>query len=35
MSQSRQLAAIMFTGIVGSKALMGNDEQNHLSFLIK
>ena len=28
MSQSRQLAAIMFTDIVGYMALMGNDEQN-------
>ena len=27
MSQSRQLAAIMFTDIVGYTALMGNDEQ--------
>ena len=35
MSQSRQLAAIMFTDIVGYTALMGKDEQNHLSFLIK
>ena len=26
MSQSRQLAAIMFTDIVGYTALMGNDE---------
>jgi len=27
MSQSRQLAAIMFTDIVGYTALMGEDEQ--------
>jgi class 3 adenylate cyclase len=27
MSQSRQLAAIMFTDIVGYTALMGRDEQ--------
>ena len=27
MSTSRQLAAIMFTDIVGYTALMGNDEQ--------
>ena len=27
MSSSRQLAAIMFTDIVGYTALMGNDEQ--------
>jgi adenylate cyclase len=32
MSQSRQLAAIMFTDIVGYTALMGNDEQK--AFLI-
>jgi class 3 adenylate cyclase len=28
MSSSRQLAAIMFTDIVGYTALMGEDEQN-------
>ncbi len=27
MPQSRQLAAIMFTDIVGYTSLMGNDEQ--------
>ena len=30
MPQSRQLAAIMFTDIVGYTALMGDDEQMHL-----
>jgi len=33
MSQSRQLAAIMFTDIVGYTALMGADEQKHLNYL--
>ena len=32
MSQSRQLAAIMFTDIVGYAALMGDDEKNAFSF---
>ena len=35
MSQSRQLAAIMFTDIVGYTALMGNDEQKAFSILKK
>ena len=35
MSQSRQLAAIMFTDIVGYTALMGNDEQKAFEFLNK
>lgn len=35
MPQSRQLAAIMFTDIVGYTALMGNDEQKAFDFLIK
>lgn len=35
MSQSRQLAAIMFTDIVGYTALMCNDEQKAFSILIK
>ena len=35
MSQSRQLAAIMFTDIVGYTALMGNDEQKAFHFLKK
>ncbi len=35
MSQSRQLAAIMFTDIVGYTALMGNDEQKAFDILIK
>ena len=33
MPQSRQLAAIMFTDIVGYTALMGNDEQKAFEFL--
>ena len=35
MSQSRQLAAIMFTDIVGYTALMGNDEQRAYALLKK
>ena len=35
MSQSRQLAAIMFTDIVGYTALMGNDEQKAFFILNK
>ena len=35
MSQSRQLAAIMFTDIVGYTALMGNDEQKAFELLQK
>ena len=35
MSQSRQLAAIMFTDIVGYTALMGNDEQKAFAILSK
>jgi len=35
MSQSRQLAAIMFTDIVGYTALMGKDEQKAFELLIK
>ena len=35
MSQTRQLAAIMFTDIVGYTALMGNDEQKAFSILNK
>lgn len=35
MSQSRQLAAIMFTDIVGYTALMGNDEQHARTLLNK
>ena len=35
MSQSRQLAAIMFTDIVGYTALMGNDEQKAFAILNK
>jgi len=35
MSQSRQLAAIMFTNIVGYTALMGNNEQKAFVILIK
>ena len=35
MSQTRQLAAIMFTDIVGYTALMGNDEQKAIELLKK
>jgi len=35
MPQTRQLAAIMFTDIVGYTALMGNDEQNAFNILNK
>jgi hypothetical protein len=35
MPQSRQLAAIMFTDIVGYTALMGDDEQKAFSILAK
>jgi adenylate cyclase len=35
MPQSRQLASIMFTDIVGYTALMGNDERNALDLLDK
>ena len=35
MSQSRQLAAIMFTDIVGYTAFMGNDEQKAFAILNK
>jgi Adenylate cyclase, family 3 (some proteins contain HAMP domain) len=35
MSQSRQLAAIMFTDIVGYTALMGNDEHKAFTLLEK
>ena len=35
MSQTRQLAAIMFTDIVGYTALMGNDEQKAFTILTK
>ena len=35
MSQSRQLAAIMFTDIVGYTALMGRDEQRAFEYLNK
>src|SRR6188768_194972 len=35
MSQSRQLAAIMFTDIAGYTALMGNDEQKAFELLKK
>jgi class 3 adenylate cyclase len=35
MQQTRQLAAIMFTDIVGYTALMGNDEQKAFELLRK
>ena len=35
MSSSHQLAAIMFTDIVGYTALMGNDEQKAFELLKK
>ncbi len=35
MSQSRQLAAIMFTDIVGYTAIMGHDEQKAFTILNK
>ena len=35
MPQSRQLAAIMFTDIVGYTALMGNDEDKAIDLLRK
>ena len=35
MSQSRQLAAIMFTDIVGYTALMGSDEKKTFDILEK
>jgi TolB-like protein/class 3 adenylate cyclase/Tfp pilus assembly protein PilF len=35
ITQSRQLAAIMFTDIVGYTSLMGNDEQKAFSYLRK
>ena len=35
MSQTRQLAAIMFTDIVGYTALMGKDEQKAFELLDK
>jgi len=35
MSTTRQLAAIMFTDIVGYTALMGNDEQKAFAILNK
>lgn len=35
MSQSRQLAAIMFTDIVGYTALMGRDEQKAFELIKK
>jgi len=35
MSQSRQLAAIMFTDIVGFTALMGEDEEKAFDLLKK
>ncbi len=35
MSQFHQLAAIMFTDIVGYSVLMGNDEQNAFELLRK
>ncbi len=35
MPQSRQLAAIMFTDIVGYTALMGDDEERAIQLLNK
>jgi class 3 adenylate cyclase len=35
MSSTRQLAAIMFTDIVGNTALMGRDEQKAFDLLNK
>ena len=35
MPLSRQLAAIMFTDIVGYTALMGDDEEKALNYWIK
>ena len=35
MKQTRQLAAIMFTDIVGYTALMGDDEQKAFEYLAK
>jgi class 3 adenylate cyclase len=35
MSQSRQLAAIMFTDIVGYKALTGNDDEKNFKIIIR
>jgi adenylate cyclase len=35
MSSSRQLAAIMFTDIIGYTALMGDDEQKAFELLRK
>jgi len=35
MTPLRQLAAIMFSNIVGYNTLMGNDEQNAFSILEK
>ena len=35
MTQTRQLAAIMFTDIVGYTALMGNNEQKAFELLRK
>ena len=35
MSQTRQLAAVMFTDIVGYTALMGNDEEKAFQLLRK
>jgi adenylate cyclase len=34
MSQTRQLAAIMFTDIVGYTALMGDDEKKAFELLV-